>query len=147
MVQCKFFGCRVTPCKGNPCYFPCYPVISYIPCILLVCPHSSRPHSRVFPGNLETLECSGRLLEHSTLHQAPLQGTPLCSPLPRYFLCMCRVILAGFPQSILFGSSLASLSAFLSTARLPLHTEDVSIIRDDSELSQSFLHSFHCLDQ
>ena len=123
-------------CKGNPCHFPCSPVISYIPYILPVCTPSPRPHSGVFPGNPETPE-------HSTLRQAPLQGTPLYSPLPRYFLCTCRVILAGFPQSILFGSSLArsvvsspclyilflyilfgsslaSLSDFLSTARLPL---------------------------
>ena len=101
------------------------PVISYVPCILLVCPHSPRPHSGVFPGNPETPECSRRPPEHLTLHQAPLQGTPLYSPLPHYFLCMCRVILAGFPQSILFGSSLASLSDFHSTARLPLHKLDL----------------------
>ena len=46
-------------CKGNPCHFPCSPVISYIPCILPVCTPSPRPHSGVFPGNLETPECSG----------------------------------------------------------------------------------------
>ena len=94
-------------CKGNPCYFPCSPVISYIPCILPVCPHSPRPHSGVLSGNLETPECSKRPPEHLTHHQAPLPGTPLYSPLPHSFLCMCHVILAGFPQSILFGSSLA----------------------------------------
>ena len=137
-------------CKGNPCYFPCSLCLSSIPCVFPVCPRFPRPHSEVLSGNPETPEtpetpeCSRRPPEHSTHRQAPLPGTPLYSPLPRSFLCTCHVILAGFPQSILFGSSLArsvvsspclyilflyilfgsslaSLSDFLSTARLPLH--------------------------
>ena len=139
-----------SPCKGNPCYFPCSLCLSSIPCVFPVCPRFPRPHSEVLSGNPETPEtpetpeCSRRPPEHSTHRQAPLPGTPLYSPLPRSFLCTCHVILAGFPQSILFGSSLArsvvsspclyilflyilfgsslaSWSDFLSTARLPLH--------------------------
>jgi len=40
---------------------------------------------------------------------------------------MCLIILAGFPQSILFGSPLASLSDFLSTERLPLHKVTIKL--------------------
>ena len=101
---------HLSHCKGNPCYFPCSLCLSYIPCVFPVCPHFPRPHSKVLSRNLETpetLECSRRPPEHSTHRQAPLPGTPLYSPLPCSFLCTCHVILAGFPQSILFGSSLA----------------------------------------
>ena len=124
--------------------FPCY--FLYPLCLSSMPPLSQTSLQSTFqkPGNSETPECSGRPPEHLTHRQAPLQGTPLYSPLPCSFLCMCHVILAGFPQSILFGSSLArsvvfspcldilflcilfgsslvSLSDFLGTARLPLH--------------------------
>ena len=124
--------------------FPCYFLYSlYLSSVPPLSQTSFRSISQK-PRNPETPECSRRPLEHLTLRQAPFQGTPLYSPLPRSFLCTCHVILAGFSQSILFGSSLArsvvsspclyilflyilfgsslaSLSDFLSTARLPLH--------------------------
>ena len=74
-----------------------------------------------------TLDHSRRPPELPLYIQAPLPGTPLYSPLPCSFLCMCLIILAGFPQSILFGSPLASLSDFLSTERLPLHKVTIKL--------------------
>ena len=126
------------------------PVISHVPLLSPIFPVSFQCAPTLpdlIPEDfLETQKPrnSRRPPEHLTHRQAPLPGTPLYSPLPCSFLCTCHVILAGFPQSILFGSSLArsvvsspclyilflyilfgsslaSLSDFLSTARLPLH--------------------------
>ena len=81
-------------CKGTPHHFP-YSLS--LPLMFRTSTHLPE----LFP------ETPDRPPEPRYASRHHFQGTPLYSPLPHSFLCMCPIILAGFPYSILFGSPLA----------------------------------------